>query len=139
MPKFSINQARKTMLLMHHHDKISKKIRRFTCLGRKSIFRYCNSAYTIEANDKPVNYFKNLIVLQEANFPQTRKLIIFTEKNRHKIDSVDKNTLFDDMKLVVNPGVVNAIRCNLPSLACTRHELVRYFPSTKFWYSKDKN
>lgn len=37
--------------------------------------------YTIEANDKPVNYFNNIIVLPEANFPQNRKLIIFTEKN----------------------------------------------------------
>lgn len=61
----------------------------------------------------------------------------FSEKNRHKIDSVDKNTLFDDLKLVVNPGVVNAIHYNLPSLACTQHELVRYFPSTKFWHSND--
>ncbi|GBP98456.1 Retrovirus-related Pol polyprotein from transposon gypsy [Eumeta japonica] len=92
--------------------------------------------YTIEATDKPLNCFRNQIVLEEASFAHKRNFILFTEKIRHMIEFTDKNTLIDEVKLAVNPGVVNAIHCDLPTLACIQHELVRSFPTTKFWHCR---
>lgn len=92
--------------------------------------------HTIESTEKPVNCFKNQIVLHEANYSAHRNFIIFSEKTRHIIDFTDRNTLIDEVKLAVNPGAVNAIHCDLPTLARIQHGLVNYFPSTKFWYCK---
>lgn len=93
--------------------------------------------HTIASTDKPINCFRNQIVLQEARFPRKRNFIIFSEKTRHLIDFTDRNTLFNDVRLAVNPTVVNAIHCDLPTLACLQHELIRYFPATKFWYCQN--
>lgn len=93
--------------------------------------------YTIESTEKPVNCFRNQIVLREANFLLKRNFIVFTEKTRHMIDFTSRETLLNEVKSVINPNVVNAIHCDLPTLACIQHELVRYFPATKFWHCKN--
>jgi len=40
------------------------------------------------------------------------------------------------VKEVVNVNVVNAIHCDLHTLACIQHALVLEFPATKFWHCK---
>lgn len=37
----------------------------------------------------------------------------------------DRDSLIDDIKLSVNPEVVNAINCDLPTLAAVQNELVK--------------
>lgn len=95
-----------------------------------------SSTYTIETTDKPINCFRNQIVLEESRFARKRNFILFTEKTRHLIDFTDRNMLIDEVKLAVNPGVVNAIYCDLPTLASIQNELVRCFPATKFWHCR---
>lgn len=53
--------------------------------------------------------------------------LFFENKTSHVIEFSGKNALNEDVKLAVNPNVVNAIHCDLPTLAIVQHELVRYF------------
>lgn len=72
---------------------------------------------TIETTEKPVNCFRNQIVIEEANAPSVRSTILFREKTRHVIRFVDRNTLLQTVQDVENAKVVNAIHCDLPILA----------------------
>lgn len=63
--------------------------------------------------------------------------MLFGEKIRHTIQFTNRDNLREVIKSVINPGVVNAICCNLPTLACIQDDLVRAFPSTKFWHCKN--
>ncbi|KAH8304894.1 hypothetical protein KR018_008500, partial [Drosophila ironensis] len=74
----------------------------------------------------------NQIVIEEARYPLTRRVILFREKTRHTLHFVDRESLFREIKVAVNPKVVNAIHCNLHTLAQIQDELVRTFPATKF-------
>ncbi|KAH8266573.1 hypothetical protein KR026_002304, partial [Drosophila bipectinata] len=55
-------------------------------------------------------------------------------KSRHIIHFTEKSTLFETLRSIINPKVVNAIHCNLPTLASIQHALVSNFPATKFWH-----
>lgn len=88
--------------------------------------------YTMESSDKPVNCFRNQIILEEAEFPVTRNFILFGNKTRHIIEFGDKNEILAKLVDAVNTEVVNAIHCDLPVLAHIQHDLIKMFPSTKF-------
>lgn len=92
--------------------------------------------YTIESAEKPINCFRNQIILESAAFPLERMLVLFNSKTRHLIGYTDRVSLINQVKDVVNPEVVNAIHCDLSTLACVQHELVKCFPTTKFWYCR---
>jgi len=93
--------------------------------------------YTVEATDQPVNCFRNQIVLEEARFRLKRSLVLFRSKTRHLINFADKSTILEMLKEVVNPDVVNAIHCDLPTLASFQHDLIVHFPATQFRYCKN--
>ncbi|KAH8318203.1 hypothetical protein KR067_011438, partial [Drosophila pandora] len=93
-----------------------------------------SSTYTIETTEKPLNCFKNQIVLEEAKYSLKRYFIFFGNKCRHIIHFTEKSTLFETLRPIINPKVVNAIHCNLPTLASIQHALVSNFPATKFWH-----
>lgn len=93
--------------------------------------------YTIDSTDKPLNCFRNQIVLEESIVPRKRTFVLFTEKTRHVIEFKDKTMLINEVKLAVNPNVVNAIYCDLPTLALIQNELVECFPATKFWHCRN--
>lgn len=63
--------------------------------------------------------------------------MLFGEKTRHTIQFTNKDSLREMIQSVINPAVVNAICCNFPVLACIQDDLVRTFPSTKFWHYKN--
>ncbi|KAH8373451.1 hypothetical protein KR009_007303, partial [Drosophila setifemur] len=67
----------------------------------------------------------------EAKYSLKRYFIFFGNKSRHIIQFTEKSTL---LKPIINPKVVNAIHCNLPTLASIQHALVSNFPATKFWH-----
>lgn len=92
--------------------------------------------YTIEATDRPLNCFMNQIVLEESNTPSKQFYLIFREKTRHILGFDSHENLFEILKDVVKPEVVNAIHCDLPMLARIQDKLVKAFPSTKFWHCK---
>lgn len=92
--------------------------------------------YTIEVVEKPVNCFRNQIIIEESEFPSKRTFIIFGNKTRHCIQFCDRSTLLGTIQDIVNANVVNAIHCNLSILAHIQHDLVQLFPSTKFRYTK---
>ncbi|XP_067620168.1 uncharacterized protein [Eurosta solidaginis] len=83
-------------------------------------------SYTVEASEKPLNCFRNQIVLEEANLNLKRNFIYFGEKTRHVIQFINKDNLIEEIKTAVNPNVVNAIHCALPILVSIQHELIRY-------------
>jgi len=60
----------------------------------------------IDSTENPLNCFRNQIILEEA-------FIHLTEKS----------TLLETLKPIVNPKVVSAIHCNLPTLASIQHAL----------------
>nr|AAA28600.1 reverse transcriptase endonuclease [Drosophila virilis] len=93
--------------------------------------------YTVETTDKPLNCFRNQIVLEESRFPLKRNLLLFRSKTRHLISYTDKSSILKTLKEVVNSGVVNAIHCDLPTLASFQHDLILYFPATQFWHCKN--
>jgi len=92
---------------------------------------------TIEATDKPLNGFRNQIVLEEARFPLNRNLVMFRSKTRHFINFTDKGSILKSLKERVNTDVVNAVHCDLPNLASFQHELISHFPNTQFRYCKN--
>lgn len=49
--------------------------------------------YTIKATDKPVNCFRNQIILEEGTIPQQKTLILFKTKTRHILHFSDRSTL----------------------------------------------
>jgi len=80
--------------------------------------------YTAESTDKPLNSFRNQIIMEEASQPSRRNFIIFGSKTRLIIHFNNKDSLFELVKEVVNVNVVNAIHCDLHTLACIQHALV---------------
>lgn len=92
--------------------------------------------YTIQAVEKPINCFKNQIIIEEAENPSKRTFIVFGNRARHLIQFRDKNTLLGTIQDLVNTNVVNAIHCSLPILAHIQHDLVQLFPNTKFKYAE---
>jgi len=53
------------------------------------------------------------------------------------ISFTDKSYLLKTLKEVVNPDVVNAIHCDLPTLASFQHDLITHFPATQFRHCKN--
>ncbi|KAH8405452.1 hypothetical protein KR222_004535, partial [Zaprionus bogoriensis] len=97
-----------------------------------TIHNEASATYTIETTNKPINCFRNQIVIEETRYPLTRRVILFREKTRHTLHFVDRESLFREIKVAVNPKMVNAIHCDLHTLAQIQDELVRTFPATKF-------
>ncbi|KAH8385047.1 hypothetical protein KR093_006198, partial [Drosophila rubida] len=89
--------------------------------------------FTVETVDQPVSGFRNQIILEEAeaNHALQKKVIMFGSKMRHMIHFHNKAELIETLKNAVNPEVVNAIYCDLPTLALVQHELITLFPATK--------
>ncbi|KAH8394152.1 hypothetical protein KR215_011592, partial [Drosophila sulfurigaster] len=88
--------------------------------------------FTIQTIDQPINGFRNQMVLEEARYALHQKIIMFGSKIRHIIHFTDKCNLTETLRNAVNPEVVNAIHCDLPTLAAVQHKLSTLFPSTKF-------
>jgi len=49
--------------------------------------------YRLETTDKPLNCFRNQIILEAAPFPLKRNLVLFRSKSRHLISFTDKSHL----------------------------------------------
>ncbi|KAH8376522.1 hypothetical protein KR200_007314, partial [Drosophila serrata] len=90
--------------------------------------------HTIKTTDKPLNCFQNQITVEEARFPSKRSFVLFGNKRRHSIDFTCKESLLEELADIIVPKGVNAIHCDLHSLAMIQDELVRQFPATKFWH-----
>jgi len=93
-------------------------------------------SYTIDTTDKPLNCFRNQIILEEADHPRRRDFIVFGNRTRHIINFNNKDLLVESVKEIINANVVNAIHCDLPTLARIQHALRQEFPATKFWHCK---
>ena len=93
--------------------------------------------HVIEATDKPLNCFRNQIIVEESSTPATRTFILFGAKIRHQIIFNDWEIVLTLIKEVVKPDVVNAIHCELTVLARIQDDLVRIFPATKFGHCKN--
>jgi len=78
-------------------------------------------SYTIETTDKPLNGFRNQIILKEANLPLQRDFIVFGNRTRYVIYFNNKNLLVEYVKEIINANIVNAIHCDFPTLACFQH------------------
>ncbi|KAH8292867.1 hypothetical protein KR044_001665, partial [Drosophila immigrans] len=110
------------------------KARFFSTIDLESGGRPITMAFTIETTDKPLNCFRNQVILEETRYSLHRRLIMFGNKTRHMILFTDRNNLIETLKLVVNHDVVNAFHCDFPILVVFRHELVSLFPPNKFWH-----
>jgi len=94
--------------------------------------------HTIETTDKPLNCFQNQLILEEARFPLKRSFVLFKNKKRHTINFTDKKSLLNDLADAIVPNGVNALHCDLHTLATVQDDLVRRFPTTKFWHCKNR-
>jgi len=94
--------------------------------------------HTIETTDKPLNCFQNQINLEEARFPSKRTFVLFGNKKRHDVNFVCKESLLEELADIIVPKGVNAIHCDLHTLAMIQDELVRQFPATKIWHCKNR-
>ena len=91
--------------------------------------------YTIESTDTPVNCYRNQIIIEEGMVDSQSIKIMFGQKTRHFIYFADRENLIEKVCDAVNKDVVNAINCDLPTLAFIQNKLVETFPSTKFCHS----
>lgn len=92
--------------------------------------------YTIASTDNPVNCYKNQIIIVKSEDCYIKTMIIFGKKLRYIINYNNEKFLFEKLQEAVNTQVVNAIHCDLPTLAKIQDSLIRNYPGTKFWYSK---
>ena len=60
---------------------------------------------------------------------------MFKNRIRHRIAYVNITDLFQSIHLCINPQVVNAIHCDLHTLAQIQHLLITSYPSVKFRYT----
>lgn len=81
-------------------------------------------SYSIETVDKPVNCFRNQIIIEEGTADNTRTFIIFGNKSRHVIQLVNKESLVGRIR-----DVVNGICCELLLLAFIKNRLIEEFPA----------
>lgn len=91
---------------------------------------------TILSVDKPVNCFRNQIIIEEGTVKGVKCYIMFGKKTRYFITFENDRDLFEMLQQVVKPDVVSAIHCDLPTLARIQHKLIELFPGVKFRYSK---
>lgn len=89
----------------------------------------------IRKTDKPLNVYKNQIVIEEAGAPSTRTFILFQSKKRHLVQYSDQNTIFESVKNFIIDGAVNAIKCDPHVLSSIQHRLVESFPAARFWHA----
>ncbi|KAH8240383.1 hypothetical protein KR032_010027, partial [Drosophila birchii] len=82
----------------------------------------------------PLNCFQNQITLEEARFPLKRSFVLFGNKRRHAVNFSCKESLLDELADIIVAKGVNAIHCDLHTLAMIQDDLVRQFPATKFWH-----
>jgi len=94
--------------------------------------------HTIETTDKPLNCFQNQINLEEARFASKHTFVLFGNKKRHDINFVCKESLLEELADIIVPKGVNAILCDLHTLAKIQDELGRQFPATKIWHCKNR-
>ncbi|KAH8418714.1 hypothetical protein KR009_012037, partial [Drosophila setifemur] len=90
--------------------------------------------HTIETTEKPLNCFQNQITLEEARIPSKSTFVLFGNKRRHAVNFSCKESLLDELADIIIPKGVNAIHCDLHTLAMIQDDLVRQFPATKFWH-----
>lgn len=95
-----------------------------------------SSTNTIERTEKPVNCFRNQILIEEGVEPQRRTFIIFGKKTRHLITFQTNDDLIQLLQEAVKVDVVNAIKCDLHTLARFQHTLVELFPTVKFRHTE---
>ncbi|KAH8317562.1 hypothetical protein KR059_005250, partial [Drosophila kikkawai] len=81
-------------------------------------------------HDREKTSFSNQITLEEAHFPSKRSLVLFGNKRRHNNDFTCKEALLEELADIIVPKGVNAIHCDLHTLAMIQDELVRQFPAT---------
>lgn len=90
----------------------------------------------IPSVENPVNSFKNQIILIKENFVKKETKVIFRDRIRHRISYRTIEDLLDSIHTSISPHVVNAIHCDLHSLAQIQHFLISNYPSVKFRYTK---
>ncbi|KAH8285939.1 hypothetical protein KR018_003315, partial [Drosophila ironensis] len=84
--------------------------------------------------DREKTSFSNQITLEEARSSSKRSFVLFGNKRRHDIDFTCMESLLEDLADTIVPKGVNAIHCDLHTLAMIQDKLVRQFPATKFWH-----
>ncbi|KAH8327545.1 hypothetical protein KR074_008457 [Drosophila pseudoananassae] len=94
--------------------------------------------HTIQSTDKPLNCFQNQIILEEARCPSKRSFVLFGNKRRHIFDFTCEESLLEELATIIVPKGVNAIHCDLHTLAVIQDKLIRQFPATKFWHCKNR-
>lgn len=81
----------------------------------------------MESSDKPVNCFRNQIILEELEFPTT----LNHSTRRHIVQFGDKYETLAKMVSAVNTKVVKTIHSGLPVLAYIQHDLIKHVPFNK--------
>lgn len=92
----------------------------------------------ILSTDRPLNCYKNQIVLEEALTPSIKTFIIFRNKKRHIVQYSNLDGILDQIKDIIDTSSVNAIHCDLHTLSHIQNRLVDLFPATKFWFSSKR-
>lgn len=105
-------------------------------MSTETIHSELSSTNTIEKTEKPVNCYRNQIVIEEGIEPGKRTFIVFGKKTRHLIIFKNKEDLIILLQEAVKADVVNAIYCDLHILALFQDELVGLFPTTKFRHTE---
>lgn len=95
-----------------------------------------SSTNAIERTDKPVNCFRNQILVEEGTESQRRTFILFGKKTRHLITFRGDDDLLRHLQEAVKIDVVNALQCDLHMLARFQHRLIELFPSVRFRHTE---
>ena len=83
-----------------------------------------------------MNCYENQIIISRANHSFTRKTVVFGKKLRHTINYNEDKYLLEKLNEAVNTLAVNAVHCDLHTLAKIQDTIIRNFPKSKFWYAK---
>lgn len=95
-----------------------------------------SSTKIIPSVPNPVNCFRNQIVITSSNRNSKSTKILFKNRIRHNIEFSDIKELFQLLKNIINPNVINGIHCELSILGQIQNHLLNSFPSVRFKFSK---
>lgn len=85
----------------------------------------------IRESPKPLNHFKNQIILTHTNEDSLESKNIFNFR-RHHIKFTTNEKLISNMKLILKPKVINALLVDSETMFSIRYSLKETFPTVKF-------
>lgn len=132
-PKFNYKPGKENVVA----DALSRQyMNNFSNTDSETVHSEISFSKTIKSITAPVNQFTNQLIISKASVDNKITKILFQQYKRHIINYSNIQQLLLTLQNCVNPRAVNAIHCDLSTLAEIQNEVLDHFPSIKFIHTQ---